>query len=170
VTGVIQTEFANWKSAAPYQRVLNEYVDIAPKRELINTPDKENGVYMARMNLSLRDTDPDYPALVVANYMLGGGGLKSRLADRVRQKEGLSYGISSSFNVGAISNAARFSVQAIAAPQNLDKVDAAVKEELARAVRDGFSREELDAAKSGILQQRNQGRAQMAISAVVGRH
>ncbi|WP_050465642.1 M16 family metallopeptidase [Herbaspirillum autotrophicum] len=160
VTGVIQTEFANWKSAAPYQRVLNEYVDIAPKRELINTPDKENGVYMARMNLSLRDTDPDYPALVVANYMLGGGGLKSRLADRVRQKEGLSYGISSSFNVGAISNAARFSVQAIAAPQNLDKVDAAVKEELARAVRDGFSREELDAAKSGILQQRNQGRAQ----------
>lgn len=115
---------------------------------------------MARMNLALRDTDPDYPALVVANYMLGSGALKSRLGDRVRQKDGLSYGISSSLNVGAISNAARFSVQAIAAPQNLDKVDAAVKEELARAVRDGFTREELDAAKSGILQQRNQGRAQ----------
>ena len=41
------------------------------------------------------DDDPDYPALLLANYMFGGGFLNSRLAVRIRQKEGLSYGVGS---------------------------------------------------------------------------
>jgi zinc protease len=61
--------------------------------------------------------------------------------------------------VGAISDAGYFSVRAIAAPQNLDKVDAAVREEITRLIKDGFTEEELLRAKSGILQQRNQQRA-----------
>ncbi len=108
----------------------------------------------------MRDDDADYPAMMVANYLFGGGSLKSRLMDRVRQKEGLSYGIGSSVDISAIGRAARFSVQGIAAPQNLGKVDAAVKEELARALKDGFSADELARAKSGILQENQRARAQ----------
>ncbi|MFL9922872.1 pitrilysin family protein [Herbaspirillum lusitanum] len=156
----IDSAFGGWDSAAAYQRVLPSYADIAPTRSLINTPDKENGFYLARTNVQLRDSDPDYAALAVANYLFGGASLKSRLADRVRQKEGLSYGISSSLNIGALSDAGSFVISAISAPQNLDKVDAAVKDELQRVVREGFTQEELDRAKSGILQQRNQARAQ----------
>ncbi|MBP0597714.1 insulinase family protein [Herbaspirillum sp. LeCh32-8] len=155
----IDQALGGWDSAAPYARVLPTWADIAATRQVVNTPDKENGVYYARQNVRLLDSNPDYPALAVANYLLGGGSLKSRLADRVRQQDGLSYGIYSGLNIGAISDAGNFTVRAIAAPQNLDRVDAAVREEIARVVKDGFTQDELLRAKSGILQQRNQQRA-----------
>ncbi|AMP09188.1 putative zinc protease [Collimonas arenae] len=160
VTKVIQDEFGTWQSAAPYARVIRHNFDVAPMQKVINSPDKENGFYVARLNLDMRDDDADYPAMMVANYLFGGGGLKSRLVDRVRQKEGLSYGIGSSLDISAISRAARFSIQAISAPQNLNKVDQAVKEELARVIKDGFSADELARAKSGILQENQSSRSQ----------
>lgn len=156
----IDAGFGGWDSAAPYARVLSTWADIPATRQEINTPDKENGVYYARQNVRLLDSDADYPALLVANYLLGGASLKSRLADRVRQQEGLSYGIGSGLHVGALSDAGNLSIHAIAAPQNLDKVDTAVREEIARITRQGFTQDELLRAKSGILQQRNQQRAQ----------
>ncbi len=151
--------FGGWNSAAPYARVLQDWAEPAAQRIVIDTPDKENGVYLARQNIRLLDSNPDYPALAVANYLLGGSSLKSRLADRIRQKDGLSYGIYSSLSIGAISDAGNLAIRAIAAPQNLDKVDAAVREEIARVIKDGFTEDELQRAKSGILQQRNQQRA-----------
>ena len=42
---------------------------------------------VAGVNIPLRDDDPDYPALVLGNYMLGGGFLNSRLAVRIRGKK-----------------------------------------------------------------------------------
>ena len=165
-TAAINAAFGNWPSPAPYARVLPTWADIPANREVINTPDKENGVYYARQNVKMVDDDADYPALAVANYLIGGGSLKSRLADRIRQKDGLSYGIGSGLNIGALSDAGYFVVRAISAPQNLDKVDAAVREELNRVKQDGFTADELARAKSGILQQRNQQRAQDAGIAV----
>ncbi len=159
-TKAIQENFGDWQNATPYERVIRKNFDVAPLQEAINTPGKENGSYVARQNLDMRDDDADYPALMVANYLFGGGSLKSRLADRVRQKEGLSYGVGSSLNVGSISRASSFNIGAISAPQNLTKVDLAVKDELAKAIKDGFTAEELARAKSGILQERLQARAQ----------
>lgn len=159
VRNAVDAAFGGWTSASPYARVLPSWADVPAARIVVDTPDKENGVYYARQNLRLLDTDPDYPALAVANYLLGGASLKSRLADRVRQKEGLSYGIYSGLNIGAVSDAGNLVVHAIAAPQNLDKVDAAVREEIARVRQEGFTQDELLRAKSGILQQRNQQRA-----------
>src|SRR5215467_11440221 len=97
--------------------------------------------------------------MVLANYMLGGGFISSRLATRIRQKDGLSYGISS--NLGAASKVkdGTFIVNAIAAPQNVAKVEAAVKEELEKAIKDGFTAEEVAAAKSGWQQSRTVGRS-----------
>jgi len=45
----------------------------------------------------LTRTDPDYFPLYVGNYILGGGGLVSRLADEVREKRGLAYSVYSYF-------------------------------------------------------------------------
>jgi zinc protease len=105
--------------------------------------------------------DADYPALYLANYILGGGaGLNSRLAERIRQKEGLSYGVGSSLSVSTLDRDGAWLVQAIAAPQNIAKVEAAFKDELAKALKDGFTADEVKSAKSGALQQRLQGRAQ----------
>ena len=108
----------------------------------------------------MRDDNPDYPALVLGNYMLGGGFLNSRLATRIRQKEGLSYGVGSGLNVSSLDRSGRFTATAIYAPQNVEKLEAAFKDEIARMLRDGFTAGEVEAAKSGYLQSRQVSRAQ----------
>jgi zinc protease len=156
---VVATAFKDWNSAAPYSRLVNRVDDIPAVRKTFNTPDKENGFYIARLNLPLKDSDPDFAALTVANYIFGGGsGLNSRLMLRVRQKEGLSYGGSSRLNAGDLDANGSFTISAIAAPQNLAKLEASIKNELTRTVTEGITQEELDRAKSGLLQQRYQAR------------
>jgi len=151
--------FGAWKAPMPVAPVLRKHADIAPVHQVLNTPDKENGFYAARLNLDLNVEDPDYPALMLADYIFGGGGgLKSRLMDRIRQKEGLSYGGNTQLVAGDQDRAGMFAISAIAAPQNLAKVDVAVREELARALKDGFTAAELAGAKSGLMQQRIQNR------------
>ncbi|MBA5636986.1 insulinase family protein [Duganella sp. LX20W] len=155
----IADSFNGWDSQVAYARITNTNADKPALHQHINTPDKENGYYEARLNLDLNVNDPDYPALEVATYIFGGGSLKSRLMDRIRQKDGLSYGGGADIGAGEIDRAGGFGMGAIAAPQNLGKLEAAIREELDRALKDGFTAAELAGAKSGLLQQRLQNRS-----------
>ncbi len=152
--------FGGWKSSRPYARIPQVYHSVEPINKSFETPDKANAFFLAGINLSLRDDDPDYPALVIGNYMLGGGILNSRLSVRIREKDGLSYGVGSFFGAGALDKTGSFITQAIYAPQNAAKLEAAFKEELARALKDGFTAEEVNTAKSGWLKSRQVSRAQ----------
>ena len=144
--------FAGWKSQTSYSRVSGLYKPVSGSKQTFDTPDKPNAIFLAGTNLELRDDDPDYPALVLGNYMLGGGFLNSRLATRIRQKDGLSYGVGSNLGASSLDRVGSFSAFAIMAPQNEPKVAAAFEKELARALESGFTNEELSAAKSGFLQ------------------
>ncbi|MET0716948.1 MAG: pitrilysin family protein, partial [Pseudoxanthomonas sp.] len=121
----LETLFAGWKSPKPFAPIDTQYTDVPARRERFETPDKANAGLMARQNLPLKVIDADYPALVVANRIFGGGALKSRLGDRIRQKEGLSYGVASGIRADdsrdGKDNAGHLSLHAIAAPQNMDK-------------------------------------------------
>lgn len=154
--------FGSWKSPKPFTRVPRFYHDVASSNENFEAPDKANAFFVAGLNLNLRDDDPEYPGLTLANYMLGGGFLNSRLATRIRQKEGLSYGVGSQMNISSMDKSGVFLTFAIYAPQNRDKLEVAFKEEIARALKDGFTPEEIAAAKSGYLQNQQVGRAQDA--------
>jgi zinc protease len=159
ITPLVDELFGAWKPAAKVAPVLRRHAEVAPLKTTLDTPDKENGFYTARLNLDLNIDDPDYPALTLANYIFGEGGLRSRLMDRIRQKDGLSYGGGSQLEAGDLDRAGAFGISAIAAPQNLQRLDAAIRAELARAVKDGFTATELAGAKSGLLQQRQQTRS-----------
>ena len=111
------------------------------------------------MNLNLSTADADYPGLILGNYMFGGGFMNSRLAERIRQKEGLSYTVGSSVSASALDPVGSFSVGAICAPQNYPKVAKAFHEELVRALSGGFTENEIKTAKSGYLQSRQVARA-----------
>lgn len=152
--------FNGWQSKQPYARLVSKFNDVAAVNKVIETPDKANAIFLAGMNLPLRDEDPDYPALTLANWMLGGSGLSARLTARIRGKEGLSYGVGSDLQAGTFDKAGNFTVYAIYAPQNGAKLEAAFKEEIARALKDGFTPEEVAAGKSGLLQAREADRAQ----------
>ena len=154
--------FGSWKSPRPFTRIATDYQDIPALNKAIETPDKANAVFFASLRLNLRDDDADYPALVLGNYMLGGGFLNSRLGTRLRQKDGLSYSVGSSLGASSLDKNGMFIAFAMYAPQNAAKLEAGFKEEIARMLKDGFTAEEVEAAKKGYLQSRQVSRAQDA--------
>lgn len=91
---------------------------------------------------------------------MGGGFLNSRLATRIRQKEGLSYGVGSNFRASSLDESGSFFANAIYAPENAEKLEAAFKDELAKLVKDGLTADEVEAAKKGWLQSQQLSRAQ----------
>jgi zinc protease len=129
------------------------------KKQEIDTPDKANAVYSAGMLIAISDDHPDYPALVLGNFILGAGSLSSRLGDRVRQKEGLSYGVGSSFVAATQDDRANLMLSASCQPQNVGKLETVMKEELDRLLAKGVSATEVENAKQGYLQQRQVSRS-----------
>jgi zinc protease len=159
VRELVTNLFGEWRSPAPYGRIKTGFQKIAAVNQSLETPDKANAVFAAGERLQLGDSDEDYPALVFGNYMLGGGFLNSRLAQRIRVKDGLSYGIGSRLTAKSDEQDGQFLAFAIAAPQNIGKVEAAFREEIARALKDGFTQKETDADRDGWLQFRQVSRA-----------
>ena len=166
VKPLIADGLAGWKSPTPHVRIPIPYRDVAQKVTSLETPDKANAFFTAGANLSLRDDDPDYPALVLANYLLGGAPLNSRLATRLRQKDGVSYGAGSFINASPLDKEGSFGAFAIYAPENVSRLEKGFTEEVERAVKEGFSAQEVSQAKPAWLQSRQVARAQD--SAVAG--
>jgi zinc protease len=144
----------DWKSPTTYQRITWDYKPLHGAKHSFTTPDKANAIVMAAGSVNMNEFDPGYPALVLGNYLLGGGFLNSRIATRIRQKEGLSYNVGSQLSVGALDRNGSFSISAICAPQNASKVERAIREEVDKALQSGFTPEEIGAARLGILQSR----------------
>jgi zinc protease len=161
VLRTVSTALDGWKSPKPYTEVKNPYRKIAPINEVFETPDKANAFFLAGMRINVRDEDPDYPALLFANYLLGQG-LNSRLFARIRQKEGLSYGVGSSLGVAPGQDNAQFVANAISAPENSAKVEASFRDEVSLILKDGFTDAEIAAGKASWLQAQQLNREQNA--------
>ena len=93
--------------------------------------------------------DPAYFALLVGNYILGGGGFVSRLQNEVREKRGLTYGAYSNFQPGLHAGAFTVSLQTRPdqAAQALDVARSVVKDFVANGPTD----DELKAAKDNLV-------------------
>lgn len=148
-----------WKSEVAPVRVPDPWVATAPTRLSIATPDKQNATMRVSLRLPLSEAHPDYPALTMANYLLGNGG-NSRLWKRIRETDGLSYDVRSSVNWNLHEPHSEWVASAIFAPSARAKVEAAFKQEVERALKEGFSRAELESGKSGLLNFRRLSRAQ----------
>ena len=160
VAGALEELFGDWQAPEPYERVADPYREVETVSVDLETPDKTNAVMMAVTSFSMRDDAEDYPALVMANEMLGGGFLSSRLATRIRQEEGLSYSVGSQVAAPSIDDSAIFLTFAIFAPENADKVVSAFRGEVRKALEDGFTEEEFEAARRGFLDRQQNGRSQ----------
>jgi zinc protease len=151
--------FGSWKTPRPFARVPSRHFDRPALENALVTPDKANAALRAGLNVRMRDDHPDFPALVLANQLLGGTST-ARVPARVREKEGLSYSTYTTFTSSALDEAAAFRVAAIFAPQNRSRVERAIREELGRAVREGFSADEIEAGKRSVLEARRLARSQ----------
>ena len=126
--------FGGWKTPRPFARVPARHFERPGFDNDLVTPDKANAVLRGGLNLKMRDDHPDFPALVLANHLLGGSSM-ARVPARVREKEGLSYSTYTSFSSSAFDESASFRVSAIFAPENRGRVESAIREELVRAVK-----------------------------------
>ncbi len=163
VTRAVEELFGPWRSPTPFQRVASRHFERPALDQELLTPDKANAVLRAGMNFRLREDDPDFAAIVLANYLLGGS-TTARLPARVREKEGLSYSTYSTVRTNPFDDAAVFGVSAIFAPQNRARVEQAVREELQRAVRQGFTAAEVAAGKQAVLEAWRATRSRGALS------
>lgn len=156
---LLERLLGDWKSPAPYARIPQRLGEQPAIERRLATPDKANAVLRAGLGLRLSDTDPDFAALVLANQLLGGSST-ARLPQRIREKEGLSYSTYTWLQASPLDAVAYFWVSSIYAPQNRERVERAVREELERALREGFGEEEVAAAKKGLLEARHLARTQ----------
>ncbi|MEP6943668.1 MAG: pitrilysin family protein [Betaproteobacteria bacterium] len=153
--------FGTWASPSPFARVPQPLVTKKPTAVPIETPDKANAFYYALTSFPVNDSNPDYPALLVANHLLGGSA-NSRLHKRIRQQDGLSYGIGTQMRVSSFEPNSAMGMYAIFAPENLARLRSGVQEELDRLIRDGFTAEEIADGKRAVMQQRTLARSQDA--------
>ena len=159
VAALVEELFGDWKNPSPYVRIPARYFERPALENEVRTPDKANAVLRAGLNLEMRDDHADFPAMVLANYLLGGSS-SARLPARVREKEGLSYSTYSWFSAGQQDAAGSFNLSAIFAPANKARVERAVREELARALDSGFTSTEVEAGKKSLLEARRLARTQ----------
>lgn len=159
VKNALQAALGDWTAGMPYTHIPNPIVPVKPERFMLSVPDNQNATMVLTQDVPLNDLSEDYPALMMANYLLGSGG-NSRLWKRIREGEGLSYDVRSMIDWGTLDLHSEWRTTAIFAPQNQAKVEKAFKEELARALKEGFTAQELAEGQRGLLNFRRLGRAQ----------
>ncbi len=172
----LQTAFGDWRTpldntpanlasgATAYVRVPKPFVATPPARLQLLTADKQNANMRLVLALPLAELHADYVALMMVNELFSEGG-SSRLWQRMRERDGLSYGVQSVVQWNAVEDHSRWLVVASFAPQNLAKMEAALREETARALKDGFTQDEFERQRTGLLQERRLNRAQDAVLA-----
>jgi zinc protease len=151
---------SGWDSDIEYRSIDRDAKqEMVGSKQNINTPDKANAVFNAATVFAMDDSHPDTEALRLGNFILGGGSLSSRLGNRIRQKEGLSYGVGSSLSIPSKGTEARFAINAITNPQNMDAVEKAAMEELTKFITDGPTADEVSAAQTAWLESQKVSRS-----------
>lgn len=150
---LLDAMLTDWESKADYERLPKQgRIELDDTRQAIDTPDKESAMYFAATVFPMDDTAADFPALVIATDIFGGSGLSSRLGNRVRQNEGLSYGVGAFITAQSLDERTTLGIYAIMNPMNIDKVERAIREELHKLLSEGVSEEELSAAQTSWLE------------------
>jgi zinc protease len=158
---VLEEMLRHWTADEPYEHIDNSVRQlIAAESVVIETPDKPNAMFAAGVALPIRDDDDAYEAMMIGNNILGGGALSNRLANRVRQQDGLSYTVGSQFSADHLDQRGTFIAFAIMNPENRDKLLTAIDEEFQRILDSGVSEDELAKAKIGVLEQMRVGRGE----------
>lgn len=155
----LERAFGDWTAEVPFERIKPNYSATQGETLVELMPDKANAMFIGLQSLPIGSDHPDYPALMLVGELLGGGFLNSRLADRIRDQEGLSYGVGGRFEASDLDQQGSFVSFAMFAPQNRDRLVEVMFEELNKVIDDGFSQEEIEAVRAGYLKELELGRS-----------
>ncbi len=154
VTDFLQNSFGKWNSKMPYKAVEPRYFDVPASIESIATPDKTNAALIGNINLKISQKNGDYPAVFMANELLGGGSfLSSRIPQRLRENEGMSYGAGTFINAEYKYDVTNWGLYAAYNPVYRGRLDSALRQEIDKAIGAGFTEEELKNSVKAWLEQ-----------------
>ncbi|MDO4998528.1 MAG: pitrilysin family protein, partial [Neisseria sp.] len=132
----------------PAQQVVPAVQVQQGKQQQIELKGKSQTIVQIGVPL-LKSNDPDRYALIVGNYILGGGGFDSRLMQKLRDEHGLVYGVSSSLS--RRSQAAPFVIAFATQKERTQQALAATRQVLQDFIAHGPSETELKQAKDKII-------------------
>ncbi len=160
----------NWNTSMTYRRIDAKFKAADPINVKIETPDKANAQFECGVRFRMSDADPDYPAMLLAGYMFGGP-ITSHISDRIRNREGLSYGANARVQIPAEGDDAMLSGTVSLNPVNGPKVEASFADELRRTLKEGFTATEFAESKEAYLDTRTVSRAQdNALLTLIAQH
>jgi zinc protease len=155
VKSLLEKSFNKWNSKADFKDIEELYFNVNGDLQTIQVDDKANATLMGGININMTQKDPDYIALAMANEMLGGGAfLSSRIPQRLREAEGMSYGAGSFLDMNYRYPSGSLGFYAIFNPSFKDKLNGALKEEIQKALDKGFTKDEWKSSLDSWLQQR----------------
>ena len=139
----------------PYARVKDVAAPLAVDTSpiIVVMPEKPNATIAGSALLRITDDAPDFPALRIAVKILGGDS-DSRIWTRLREREGLAYSANAKLSGNSFEPRSRLTIQASVASDKTDAAQLSLKDELARALKEGFSAQEVARAKSAWLLER----------------
>ncbi len=141
--------FAGWTGGVALIRPAKATTTDASRDQNVFMPEKTSVTVVMGQTSGLRYSDPDYQALRVATAILGSG-FTGRLMANVRDKEGLTYGISSSLAHDTFSDG-DWKIQATFSPALMEKGIASTKRQLTSWYETGVTSDEVERRKSNLV-------------------
>ena len=146
ISAQIEKHFEKWQTKKPYKRLEDKAFGVPGTTKSVDIKDKEMTTVAFGHDLQMKDTDPDYPAWLMMSQVLGGDA-SSRTWMRLREKEGLSYGVATWAYADSFDPVGGFGGYAIVAPQNLAKAKSSLLEEIEKMINGKVTDDELRRAK-----------------------
>ncbi|MDZ7952567.1 pitrilysin family protein [Nostoc sp. DedQUE09] len=154
VRSLIKNKFGDWEVSG--QAPTLKYPPVAMPQKIVSVnpvlPDKAQAVtYMGYTGINRYD--PRFHSALVLNQILGGDTLSSRLGAEVRDRQGLSYGIYSSFQ--ALKNVGTFLIEMQTSPEDSSKAIASTRQMLQQIHQQGVTALEVETAKRTLISSYN---------------
>ncbi|WP_353102569.1 pitrilysin family protein [Myroides odoratus] len=148
--GLLESVLGKWNNQAKFERAYPTFFATKQGKEIIQTPDKENAAAVGSLNFQMNRTNPDYAALTFANEVMGGGFMTARIPQRLREKEGISYGAGTSLSIpyDVKNDNSSWMIYAFLNPTKRTEVETAINDEFAKLVANGITEDELKANKT----------------------
>ena len=144
LTAAIKSAFAVWKGGVDYPAKHPKQLANADQTKRIQVADKTSVAVHYAQNSGLSRTDKDYIPFMIGNYILGGS-FQSKLMQKVRKEEGLTYSIHSS-HTGDILTPGHWILQASFSPTLLEQGLEATESVINQWHKQGVSDEEVNKA------------------------
>ena len=101
ILALLREVFGDWEKGEVPVLTIADVPQSQTAKPVVRFVNKDTSQTHLRIgHLSIKEQDPDYVALAIANDILGGSSFRSRLFNDVRTKRGLAYSVGSRLNSG----------------------------------------------------------------------